>query len=115
MIQTGWSAVIYSAHALGIKYAQLVNAFFHNSKTVLLYQKEKTCAFLLIWKEEKYRDCRPTVHKEYQVSNSLLSSPISMLRGLAKLIGGRAPSGYRHCDGVEMVSQSCCDGVPVML
>ena len=56
------------------------------------------------------------------------NSPIAMLWGLPKLIGGRAPSGHRQswwADGVPvmfswrpghvmLVSRSCFDGVPIM-
>ena len=37
----------------------------------------------------------------------MINSPIAMLWGLAKLIGGRAPSGYRQI--------WWADGVPIML
>ena len=63
------------------------------------------------------------------VLHSSSHSPLAMLWGLAKLIGGRALSGHRQswwADGVPvilrwcpghilMVSRSCCDGAPVML
>ena len=86
-----------------IKYAQLVNVFFHNSKTFFAYQEGKKMH--LFWWKEKYRDGSPTVHKECQVSNSPLNSPISMVWGLAKLMGGRALSGHRQIwwpDGVRV-------------